>query len=69
MLLGHVTGLPFGVVFFLVNLPLYWRRMGAAFAVRTFASVAALSTPSALMPHWAAFEGLDALFGAVLVGL
>ena len=72
VLLGYATGLPFGLTFFLVNLPFYWfgwRRMGLAFTAKTFVAVAAVSTLSALMPRWVSFASLDPLFGAVLFGL
>lgn len=71
VLLSYATGLPFGAVFFAVNLPFYWlgwRRMGAAFTVKTFASVALLSGLSLLMPGWLSFAHLDPLFGAILFG-
>lgn len=72
VLLSYATGLPFGAVFFAVNLPFYWlgwRRMGAAFTVKTFAAVASLSGLSILMPGWLSFAHLDPLFGAILFGL
>ncbi|VFS27259.1 Uncharacterized BCR, YitT family COG1284 [Serratia liquefaciens] len=39
-LIHYATHLPFGVVFFVINLPFYWlsvRRMGAAFTLKTSA--------------------------------
>jgi uncharacterized membrane-anchored protein YitT (DUF2179 family) len=71
VLLSYVTGLPFGAVFFAVNLPFYWfgwRRMGAAFTVKTFAAVGCLSVLSALLPGWVSFAELNPVFGAVLFG-
>ena len=41
-LIHYATHLPFGVVFFAINLPFYWlsvRRMGAAFTLKTFCAV------------------------------
>lgn len=72
VLLSYVTGLPFGAVFFVVNLPFYWigwRRRGAAFTSKTFAAVAGLSVLSFLMPGWIGFAQLHPIFGAVLFGL
>jgi uncharacterized membrane-anchored protein YitT (DUF2179 family) len=72
VLLSYLTGLPFGAVFFAVNLPFYWlgfRRMGLAFTVKTFLAVALLSGLSFLMPGWVEFERLEPLFGAILFGL
>lgn len=71
VLLSYATGLPFGVVFFAVNLPFYWlgwKRMGPAFTVKTFAAVGLLSGLSLLMPGWVDFQRLDPLFGAILFG-
>lgn len=71
VLLSYATGLPFGAVFFAVNLPFYWlgwRRMGAAFTLKTFVAVALLSGLSLVMPGWLSFAHLDPLFGAVLFG-
>jgi uncharacterized membrane-anchored protein YitT (DUF2179 family) len=72
VLASYLTGLPFGVVFFFINLPFYWlgwRRMGAGFTVKTFFAVASLSILSLLVPRWLEFAHLDPVFGAVLFGL
>lgn len=72
VLLSYATGAPFGAVFFAVNLPFYWlgwRRLGRAFALRTFGAVAAVSALTALTPRWVAFDRLDPVYGAVLFGL
>ena len=44
--LHYATGTPFGLAFFLINLPFYalaWRRMGARFTLKTFAAVTLLA--------------------------
>ncbi|WP_210529753.1 YitT family protein [Rubellimicrobium arenae] len=72
VLLSYLTGLPFGAVFFVLNLPFYWlgwRRMGPAFTIKTFISVAALSALTWLVPGWMSFAHLNPVFGAVLFGL
>jgi uncharacterized membrane-anchored protein YitT (DUF2179 family) len=72
VLLSYATGLPFGPVFFLINLPFYWlgwRRIGRGFVVKTFLSVAAVSALTMVMPRWVSFAHLDPLFGALLFGL
>src|SRR5690554_2434270 len=69
VLLSYVTGWPFGVIFFVINLPFYWlgwQRMGAVFALKTFLAVGALSLLSSLIPQWISFDQLDPVFGAVL---
>ncbi len=46
LLIHYATHLPFGVVFFVINLPFYWlsvRRMGAAFTLKTFCAVGLVS--------------------------
>ena len=46
LLLQYVTGIPFGWLFFAINLPFYglaFLRMGWPFAVKTIASVALVS--------------------------
>lgn len=50
----YLTGVPFGVWFFVVNLPFYWlaiRRMGWEFTVKTFAAVGLVSLFSELCPN------------------
>lgn len=72
LLLHYVTGWHFGALFFLINLPFYvfaWKRMGARFTVKTFASVALLSLFSWLLPAGLAFESLAPPVAAVLGGL
>lgn len=72
VLLSYATGISFGWVFFVVNLPFYWlgyRRMGWQFAAKTFLAVGALSGLTALIPGWVSFAHLDPVFGAVIFGL
>ena len=71
VLISYASGIPFGPVFFALNIPFYWfgyRRMGLAFTIKTFAAVAALSILSALMPAWVDFSTLNPAFGAILFG-
>ncbi len=71
VLLSYATGLPFGWVFFAINIPFYWfgyRRMGLSFTIKTFLAVALLSLLSALMPAWVDFSTLTPAFGAILFG-
>lgn len=71
VLLSYASGIPFGPVFFALNIPFYWfgyRRMGLAFTIKTFVAVAALSILSALMPTWVDFSTLNPAFGAILFG-
>ena len=72
VLLSYVTGLSFGTVFFLVNLPFYWlafRRMGVPFTLKTFLSVGLLSLFAQLLPKVISFDMLHPAVGAVIFGL
>ncbi|MBC3936681.1 YitT family protein [Undibacterium rugosum] len=53
-LVHYRTGLSFGTVFFVINLPFYylaWKRMGWKFTLKTFCSVALVSLLSGLHPR------------------
>ena len=75
-LLKYLLGWPFGLVFFLINLPFYalaiW-RMGWPFTLRTFCAVALVSLFAELTPRWVGFAQLNpvyaALFGGFVMGL
>lgn len=71
--LAHYAGSwPFGLVFFVINLPFYWlawRQMGPVFTLKTFTAVALLSVETELMPQWLSFGQLDALFAALIGGV
>ncbi|MBW7921980.1 MAG: YitT family protein [Rubellimicrobium sp.] len=72
VLISYATGYSFGVVFFVINLPFYWlgwRRMGAAFIVKTFIAVAGLSIVTRYVPGWFEIGAVNPWFGAVLFGL
>ncbi|WP_321363954.1 YitT family protein [uncultured Celeribacter sp.] len=71
VLISYVSGLPFGWVFFAVNLPFYWfgyKRMGKVFVVKTFINVALISVLSEWFPSMISFEAISPLFGAIMVG-
>ena len=68
----YVSDLPFGLLYFLINLPFYafgLRALGRAFTVKTFCAVSLLSFFSETLPHFVRFERLDPLLAAVLGGL
>ncbi|MHA2939360.1 YitT family protein [Vibrio sp. RC27] len=72
----YKTGIEFGIVFFLINLPFYYfaiRRMGWGFALKTFAAVFLVSTFSKLHGQFIDIQHLDpiyaAIFGAFLFGV
>nr|WP_255714529.1 YitT family protein [Pelagibacterium xiamenense] len=68
LLVQYATGLPFGVVFFVVNLPFYilaFTRMGWPFTLKTFVAVGLVSVYPALMPGWLDISGIDPIFAAI----
>lgn len=72
VLISYATGLSFGPVFFVVNIPFYYigyRRLGLAFTIKTFISVVLVSGLTMVMPRWVEFATLNPIFGAVLFGL
>lgn len=71
LLIEHATGLSFGVIFFLINLPFYWlafKRMGMAFTVKTFIAVALVSGFSKLTPMLVDFQMLNPIYAAIAGG-
>lgn len=71
LLLQYVTGIPFGWLFFLINLPFYVLailRMGWPFAIKTFACVALVSLFTAQFPLWLDISGVEPLFAALVGG-
>ncbi|MBH9575824.1 YitT family protein [Inhella proteolytica] len=68
----YASGLPFGPLFFCINLPFYalaWKRMGARFTLKTLAAVSLLTLLTAWLPQWLRIESVHPLFAAVGGGL
>ena len=68
----YASGVPFGVLYFLINIPFYifaFLALGRAFAFKTFCAVALLSLYSEWLPHWIRVESIDPVFAAILGGL
>ncbi|MGA1836519.1 YitT family protein [Herbiconiux sp. 11R-BC] len=72
LLVGYATGVPFGLLFFAVNLPFFalalWKK-GIAFTLRTVVAVTMISVFSALMPTVIGLEHLDPVYGALVGNL
>lgn len=71
-LLHYFTGVGFGKLFFLINLPFYWiawRRMGREFTFKTFVAVAMLSTLTEFQALALGFTSIHPLYAAVMGGL
>lgn len=70
--LHYATGISFGKLFFLLNLPFYWlalRRMGLAFTAKTFAAVALLSLLTEAQARLLHIDQLQPLYAALTGGL
>lgn len=74
-LLHYATGVAFGVIFFLINLPFYYlalKRFGLTFTLKTFTAVTLTSLLTEALPRYIDLADIDpliaALFGGLLVG-
>jgi uncharacterized membrane-anchored protein YitT (DUF2179 family) len=71
LLLQYATGIPFGWLFFAINLPFYLLavlRMGWPFAVKTMVSVALVSWFTTQIPVWIGIDRIEPLFAALAGG-
>lgn len=71
--LGHyATGLAFGPLFFVINLPFYalaWKRMGRRFTLKTVIAVTLLAFLSESLPAWFRLQEVAPWFAAAGGGL
>ena len=70
-LLHYSTGIGFGKVFFVLNLPFYWlalRKLGRAFTLKTFVAVLLLSLLTELQSQFLQFAQLQPLYAAIAGG-
>lgn len=75
-LIHYLSGLPFGALFFVINLPFYYfafRRMGWRFTAKSFCAVALVSVFSELHGRFIVIGQIEpfyaALFGGCLMGV
>ncbi len=71
LLLQYATGIPFGWLFFAINLPFYalaFFRMGWQFALKTAVCVALVSFFSGQIPLWIGIDRIEPLFAALVGG-
>lgn len=69
--ISYATGVDFGLVFFLVNLPFYAlavARIGWRFAVRSLIAVTSIAALSAVFPRVMSYDVLEPHVAAVLAG-
>ncbi|MEM8729317.1 MAG: YitT family protein [Pseudomonadota bacterium] len=72
VILAYLTGISFGILFFVINLPFYffaWQRMGREFTVKSMISVTVLSILTEIMPLGLAFSRLDPWMAALSFGM
>jgi len=70
--LHYATGIGFGKLFFVLNLPFYWlalRRLGLGFTVKTFAGVALLALITEVQPLLMQIASIQPLYAALMGGL
>lgn len=68
----YATGLSFGLLYFLINIPFYLfglKALGKAFTLKTFCAVALLSLYTELVPQWITVARIHPVFAAILGGL
>lgn len=71
VLLSYLGGWPFGILFFIINLPFWWLalvRMGLRFTVKSIIAVALVSFLVELMARTLIIESIPAPLGAALGG-
>lgn len=72
LLIHYATGIAFGVIFFLLNIPFYYlayKRLGLPMLIKTIIAVGLLSILTELHPHFIHLDGLTPLYGTVLANL
>jgi uncharacterized membrane-anchored protein YitT (DUF2179 family) len=68
----YATGVSFGLLYFLINLPFYLfglKALGKAFTLKTFCAVGLLSLYSELLPQWISVARIHPVFAAIIGGL
>lgn len=71
-LLHYKFGIPFGLLFFIVNLPFYYlsfKRLGLAFSLKTFAAIVMVSVITEIEQRFLLIEYLHPLWAALLGGI
>lgn len=69
--ISYATGIDFGTLFFLVNLPFYFlalARIGVGFTVKSLIAVTGIAVLSGLLPTMMSFSAINPYVAAVLAG-
>ena len=72
LLISYISGVNFGLVFFLVNVPFYWftyQRLGLRFTIKSALCVLAMSVMVEILPATMIFDHLDPLVGTLAFGV
>ncbi len=70
-LLHYATGIGFGKIFFVLNLPFYWlalRKLGREFTFKTFVAVLLLSLLTELQSQFLQFAHIEPLYALSVIG-
>jgi uncharacterized membrane-anchored protein YitT (DUF2179 family) len=71
-LLHYLSGISFGKLFFVLNLPFYYlavKKMGWRFTIKTFSAIFLLSVFSEVLPRVFSMDALDPIYAAIMGGL
>ena len=72
LLIAYPFDLPFGLVFFVINLPFYvfaWQRLGPEFTLKSAACVTGVSLLTGFIPGLLPLGDVNPVFGAVAFGM
>ncbi len=72
LIISYPTGWPFGLIFFCINLPFYVlavHQIGWRFTIKSFATVALMSTLADTLPFVLTINALHPALGATLFGV
>lgn len=72
LLIHYITGLKFGTVFFLINIPFYYfayKKMGIALVIKTFIAVLLLSAFTEIMPQFIKIQALNPIYATIVANL
>lgn len=72
LLIHYITGLKFGTVFFLINIPFYYfayKKMGVALVVKTFIAVGLLSLFAEVTPQFFHIKDLNPFYATIVANI
>ncbi|MCF8999499.1 YitT family protein [Acinetobacter nectaris] len=72
LLIHYITGLKFGTIFFLINIPFYYfayKKMGIALVIKTFIAVGLLSLFSEVTPQFFHIKDLNPFYSTIVANI